>query len=338
LVEYLGAQPRLRLLSHLKTVCHLPPLYVKEGSARSKRRQGVDSTTVYLTCMNNIRDLLELPAAGVGAGVGVGVGASDGDGDGCGTECKSEEEALGGFDRALEVLVALRLKMAEMGVDTASDMGYFGRGEVIEGLVEAFDLVGGMMRRRPCSLFDSKKGRDALFGRVVGRCMNGDEVAVVHALWSCTNEMTHAERPLYLYEALLVVGKGVGKGAVERGQCEVDKGCGAWPGDRVLDMVRLKEFPAVEAEHLDLHTRAGRGGGGGGGGRLAFATRGAAVADELPHSDAMAVAYTLTKALLDYGWLVEDAPSRSKLKWALTVREDGKDAADWDKLLVRPRK
>jgi hypothetical protein len=266
----------------------------------------------------------------VGVGVGVGVG------DGC--ECKSEEEALGAFDSALEVLVALRLKMAEMGVDTASDMGYFGRGEVIEGLVEAFDLVGGMMRRRPCSLFDSKKGRDALFGRVVGRCVNGDEVAVVHALWSCTNEMTHAERPLYLYEALLVVGKGVGKGAVERGQCEVDKACVAWPGDRVLDMVRLKEFPAVEAEHLDLHTRAGRGGGGGGGGRLAFATRGAVVADELPHSDAMAVAYTLTKALLDYGWLVEDAPSRSKLKWALTVREDGKDAADWDKLLVRPRK
>ena len=294
-IEYLAAAPHLRLLSHLKTVCHLPPMYVPTTTTR-----GHD---VYLDGMANVRWLVDLPpnhARGLVLAPG-------------------PEAALVHFESALDVLVECRRRVkAPAALDFASAC-------LRDALVEVFDVVGVVMRHEDGAMFASSAGRTALFRKVQDRCTNDDERACVEVFRTCAHAMTHKERLLYLYQAVVLVGTGVLGGALETARAQVEVYTRKWGPDRVraLFVGGPAAFPDVLPSDLDLHTRQGRASGNSS--RLVFAVVGAAVADELPHCPAMERAYVFTKALLDLGWMATTAPCVAAMSRGLVAMFEAVD-------------
>jgi uncharacterized membrane protein YgcG len=216
--EWMAHAAHLRLLSDLKSACHLPPLYTRDPSACPH----------YLASMNVIRASVGLPHTGAtggigddhggdaqgGGGSGDGSGGSGGSGGGSGGSGGSggngggQKGLLALFNHALDAVVSLP-------VVPGPPSHMFADRRVAEGLVAAFDTIGVVIRSHRVP-WDGRDQRRELFAAVRARCEGRQQLAALADLEWLAEVRTHKERPLYLYEAILnlVVGGG-GVGAVE---------------------------------------------------------------------------------------------------------------------------
>ena len=305
LVDYLAECPKLRLHSHLKSSCCLPPLYINES-------QSSDTTTAnYRTSEDLIRKQAGLPQR---AGV----------------------EAASSLDDALRILQSTKRDFADREVTNNLLQAF----DIVSNLVNKDAKARGLgsKKTKARKAKKCKPGFDFLktasevkewFDAVRKYTPEAGKDAL-DALEYLADNHDHKEKPLYLYEAMLNTMKDTkfcGDESMERPcdpAAELSTHASDWTKDKIFEIVRAgpDSFPKVPEWAIDVHTKAGRGQGAN---AVDFAQAGSFVEHEIPHDEDLHLAYNVTKIFIEkdrskkgtFNWMFEQVPTEEHVQEAV---------------------